>query len=68
MQLAKQQEEILQENGEEEEAARSGVGERQSSASAEKDDEGMPDVNDPEAGFSPTEDQPYRRLRRHTIT
>ena len=67
MQLAKQQEEILQENGEEEEAARSGVGERES-ASAEKDDEGMPDVNDPEAGFSPTEDQPYRRLRRHTIT
>ena len=31
-------------------------------------DEDMPDVNDPEAGFSPTEDQPYRRLRRHTIT
>lgn len=32
------------------------------------DDEDMPDVNDPEAGFSPTEDQPYRRLRRHTVT
>lgn len=32
------------------------------------DDEDMPDVNDPEAGFCPTEDQPYRRLRRHTIT
>jgi len=32
------------------------------------EDEEMPDVNDPEAGFSPTEDQPYRRLRRHTIT
>lgn len=31
-------------------------------------DESMPDVNDPEAGFSPTEDQPYRRTRRHTIT
>ncbi len=31
-------------------------------------DEDMPDVNDPEAGFAPTEDQPYRRLRRHTIT
>jgi hypothetical protein len=31
-------------------------------------DEDMPDVNDPEAGFSPTEDMPYRRLRRHTIT
>lgn len=28
----------------------------------------MPDVNDPEAGFCPTEDQPYRRMRRHTIT
>jgi len=31
-------------------------------------DEEMPDVSDPEAGFSPTEEQPYRRLRRHTIT
>jgi len=31
-------------------------------------DEDMPDVNDPEAGFAPTEDQPYRRLRRHTVT
>jgi hypothetical protein len=30
-------------------------------------DEDMPDVNDPEAGFSPTEDMPYRRNRRHTI-
>lgn len=28
----------------------------------------MPDVNDPDAGFCPTDDQPYRRLRRHTIT
>ena len=28
----------------------------------------MPDVTDPNAGFAPTEDQPYRRLRRHTIT
>jgi hypothetical protein len=28
----------------------------------------MPDVNDPEAGFAPTKDQPYRRLRRHTVT
>lgn len=28
----------------------------------------MPDVNDPEAGFCPTEDQPYRRLRRNTVT
>lgn len=32
------------------------------------DDDDMPDVTDPEAGFVPTEDQPYRRLRRHTIT
>uniref|UniRef100_A0A7S2LNX0 CCT domain-containing protein n=1 Tax=Leptocylindrus danicus TaxID=163516 RepID=A0A7S2LNX0_9STRA len=30
--------------------------------------DGMPDVNDPEAGFCPTEDAPYRRARRHTIT
>mmetsp|Transcript_23174 Transcript_23174/g.33854 ORF Transcript_23174/g.33854 Transcript_23174/m.33854 type:complete len:439 (+) Transcript_23174:121-1437(+) len=28
----------------------------------------MPDVTDVEAGFAPTEDQPYRRTRRHTIT
>lgn len=28
----------------------------------------MPDVNDPEAGFSPTAELPFRRLRRHTIT
>lgn len=32
------------------------------------DDEHMPDVDDPDAGFAPTEDQPYRRLRRYTIT
>lgn len=32
------------------------------------DDEDLPDMNDPDAGFVPTEDQPYRRLRRHTIT
>lgn len=31
-------------------------------------DTDMPDVNDPEAGFDPTDDQPYRRLRRYTIT
>jgi hypothetical protein len=31
-------------------------------------DEDMPDVDDPDAGFCPTEDQPYRRRRRHTIT
>lgn len=28
----------------------------------------MPDVSDPDAGFCPTDDQPYRRVRRHTIT
>jgi hypothetical protein len=28
----------------------------------------LPDVNDPDAGFCPTDDQPYRRLRRHTLT
>lgn len=33
-----------------------------------EDDTEMPDVSDPDAGFCPTDDQPYRRLRRHTIT
>jgi len=28
----------------------------------------MPDVNDPDAGFCPTDEQPFRRVRRHTIT
>jgi hypothetical protein len=28
----------------------------------------MPDVNDPDAGFAPTDSLPYRRMRRHTIT
>jgi hypothetical protein len=28
----------------------------------------LPDVSDPEAGFVPTADQPFRRRRRHTIT
>jgi hypothetical protein len=28
----------------------------------------MPDVNDPDAGFCPTLEQPYRRSRRHTVT
>ena len=36
--------------------------------SQEDRDEDMPDVDDPDAGFCPTEDQPYRRRRRHTIT
>ena len=36
--------------------------------SSSADDQDMPDVNDPDAGFDPTDDQPYRRLRRHTIT
>jgi len=31
-------------------------------------DTDMPDVTDPDAGFCPTNEQPYRRLRRHTIT
>ena len=31
-------------------------------------DEAMPDVADEEAGFNPTEDMPYRRTRRYTIT
>jgi len=33
----------------------------------DKDTE-MPDVNDADAGFCPTDDQPFRRVRRHTIT
>ena len=37
-------------------------------SSAVVKDEDMPDVNDPDAGFCPTDDQPYRRCRRHTIT
>jgi hypothetical protein len=31
-------------------------------------DDDMPDINDDDAGFAPTPDQPFRRLRRHTIT
>ena len=31
-------------------------------------DEEMPDVDDVEAGFDPSEDMPYRRTRRYTIT
>ena len=31
-------------------------------------DEEMPDVEDVEAGFVPSEDMPYRRTRRYTIT
>jgi hypothetical protein len=31
-------------------------------------DEDMPDVNDEEAGFDPSDDMPYRRTRRYTIT
>ena len=31
-------------------------------------DMNVPDVNDPDAGFKPTESQPFRRTRRHTIT
>jgi hypothetical protein len=39
--------------------------------SSEVEDDGdsvMPDVSDPDAGFCPTDDLPYRRTRRHTIT
>eukprot|EP00980_Cylindrotheca_fusiformis_P025054 scaffold12982_cov129-Cylindrotheca_fusiformis.AAC.2 len=32
------------------------------------DDLEMPDVSDLDAGFCPTDDQPFRRTRRHTIT
>ena len=42
--------------------------EMEDNTSAAVKDEDMPDVNDPDAGFCPTEDQPYRRCRRHTIT
>ncbi len=31
-------------------------------------DEDMPDVKDLEAGFEPSDDMPYRRTRRYTIT
>lgn len=37
-------------------------------AESHDDDEEMPDVHDEEAGFSPTDDMPYRRTRRYTIT
>ena len=37
-------------------------------ASVKEDvDVDMPDVNDPDTGFFPTESQPYRRSLRHTI-
>ena len=37
-------------------------------ASVDEDvDVDMPDVNDPDTGFFPTESQPYRRSLRHTI-
>ena len=35
---------------------------------ADEKDAEMPDINDPDAGFCPTSDQPFRRTRRHTIT
>mmetsp|Transcript_26696 Transcript_26696/g.31494 ORF Transcript_26696/g.31494 Transcript_26696/m.31494 type:complete len:278 (+) Transcript_26696:739-1572(+) len=37
-------------------------------ASCGGEDVDMPDVNDPDAEFRPTSSQPYRRVRRHTIT
>lgn len=36
--------------------------------SDQMEDGDFPDVNDEEAGFEPTLDQPFRRARRHTIT
>ena len=40
----------------------------ESSEVEENADAEMPDINDPDAGFCPTSDQPFRRTRRHTIT
>lgn len=40
----------------------------ESSVGESAKDAEMPDVADPDAGFCPTEYQPYRRTRRHTIT
>lgn len=31
-------------------------------------DSKMPDTSDPDAGFCPTDEQPFRRVRRYTIT
>lgn len=45
-----------------------GDNEKCSSDKPAEDDAEMPDVNDPDAGFSTTDDQPYRRTRRYTIT
>jgi hypothetical protein len=38
------------------------------SSSDEIEDDEMIDIHDSEAGFEPTEEQPYRRTRRYTIT
>eukprot|EP00934_Nitzschia_sp_Nitz4_P008857 Nitzschia sp. Nitz4//scaffold161_size51353//28965//30262//NITZ4_006950-RA/size51353-augustus-gene-0.46-mRNA-1//1//CDS//3329537915//8847//frame0 len=43
-------------------------GKFESPESDEFGDSEMPDISDPDAGFCPTDDQPFRRLRRHTIT
>lgn len=40
---------------------------QQQSQSSVEDAE-MPDVNDDDAGFEPSDDMPYRRTRRYTIT
>ena len=37
-------------------------------ASDPMEEDGLPDVNDAEAGFEPTLDQPFRRTRRHTFS
>ena len=38
------------------------------SQSGSGSDSEMPDTNDPDAGFCPTDEQPFRRVRRYTIT
>lgn len=40
----------------------------ESSVGESAKDAEMPDVADPDAGFCPTDYQPFRRTRRHTIT
>eukprot|EP00571_Detonula_confervacea_P004704 CAMPEP_0172312976 /NCGR_PEP_ID=MMETSP1058-20130122/18973_1 /TAXON_ID=83371 /ORGANISM="Detonula confervacea, Strain CCMP 353" /LENGTH=557 /DNA_ID=CAMNT_0013026545 /DNA_START=104 /DNA_END=1777 /DNA_ORIENTATION=+ len=44
------------------------VSEQEEQQQQPMEDEEMPDVNDDEAGFEPSEDMPYRRTRRYTIT
>jgi len=44
------------------------IQETEETTSCGGEDVDMPDVNDPDAEFVPTSSQPYRRVRRHTIT